>query len=131
MRSLPGSSPTGRRRRPRSTTSAGSQEVFFTRPTIVPIYVVVNLTKDAATWPADGAAQVKAALVAFAVAHLGIGDDVVSSRLAAEVFAISGVVDVTVLHIGTAPAPSTGVTVAIGDHELAALATARITVNVS
>jgi uncharacterized phage protein gp47/JayE len=101
--------------------------IKFSRPAAVDAYVAVTLTKNAATYPLDGDAQVKAAIVAAGNAR-GLGIDVVASRVEADVFAgVPGVLN-AVCNIGTAPAPATRTTVAISLRQRAAFDTSRITV---
>ena len=103
-----------------------SETVYFTRPTEVSIYVDVELTKDA-DYPTDGDTQVKTAIVDHGNA-LGVGDDVVLSQLYDNIFSISGVVDVTLIEIGTAPAPSGTSNISIDDREVSDWDTSYITV---
>jgi uncharacterized phage protein gp47/JayE len=105
-----------------------AQVVEFTRPTAKPIYIVVNLTKDAARWPADGGDQVAEALVAYGQTF-AMGDDVISSALLARVFQVAGVVDVLNVKIGLVDPPITSTTVSIAARELATFDVSRVTVN--
>lgn len=106
-----------------------AHDVEFTRPTPIPIFVIVNVTKNT-SFPADGAAQIKAAIAARG-ALLAIGNDVVSSNLKVAPFSVAGVIDVTALFIDDAPAPATETTVTIGTKQRATFNTANITVNLS
>lgn len=105
--------------------------IKFTRPTVTNIYVVVNVTRDPLTFPADGVDQIKAAIASYGDANYRIGSDVVSSALIPPCFDISGVLDVPLPLIGLTliPAPSSSATIAIGPRALADLDTTRITVN--
>ena len=108
--------------------SAGSPHaVNFSRPTEIPIYVIFNLTVDLLTWPVDGAAQVKAALVAWGNAQKA-GKDAVSAGCMARAFSIAGVLDGVAL-IGGAPAPTLTTTIPISIRQIATWDTGRITVN--
>lgn len=83
--------------------------VFFSRPTLVPIYIVLDLTVNA-EYPADGDDLVKAALVAFGDA-LSIGEAiVVLPKLICALDAIPGIEDIgivdAVIRIGTASLPT-------------------------
>jgi uncharacterized phage protein gp47/JayE len=104
-----------------------SHVVKFSRPDEIEIYVDVEVTVDANEYPTDGDAQVKAAIVAWGDA-LSTGRDAVASALIAQVFKVAGVLDVTLLQIGTVPAPSASTTIAIALRELATFDTSRITV---
>jgi uncharacterized phage protein gp47/JayE len=95
-----------------------SHTVEFSRPTPVPIYFAVALTKDPNTYPADGDAQVKAAMVAYG-ATFRTGWDVRSTAFVARIFTVPGVLDVTECFLGTAPAPTTPNTVTTTARELA------------
>lgn len=111
-----------------ATDSEGNaRTVEFTVPTPIPIYVVANITKNG-DYPADGDAQVKAALATYGATR-GFGDDVIASPLAARCFMVPGVVDVTSLYIGTSPAPASSATIPIATREIADLDTSRIVVN--
>lgn len=106
-----------------------SHTIKFTRPTDTPVYVVINLTKNG-DWPSDGVSQVQAAVV-LKGDNRTVGDDVITSSLYAPVFSVSGVVDVTDLFVGFAPAPGSSTNLTIAPREIANFDTSRITVNVS
>jgi uncharacterized phage protein gp47/JayE len=111
-----------------ATDSDGnSRTVDFSRPSEVDIYIDVEVDVDS-DYAATGDADIKAALAAFGQSDLGVGDDVIYSQLYGVIFAVSGVVDVTLLEIGTAPAPAGTVNIVIGSRELANIDTANITV---
>jgi hypothetical protein len=110
------------------TDSQGfAHDVKFTRPTEVPIYVIYNLTVDSLTFPADGASQVKDALVAFGDAQK-VGKDAVDASILAQAFKVVGVLDGVAL-IGTAPSPTLTANISISTREIATFDTSRITVN--
>lgn len=99
----------------------------FTRPTNVPIYVAISVTKDPNTYPADGDDQIKLAIDAYGDAQ-NTGKDAVSSRIAAAAFTVPGVLDVTSCFIGTAPGPTLSTTIAISLRELATFSTLNVAV---
>jgi uncharacterized phage protein gp47/JayE len=110
------------------TDSQGiSHTVKFTRPTEVPVYVIVNVTVEAAAYPADGDDQITSALTAYG-STVRTGKDVVSAALSARAFSVPGVLDCTCL-IGTAPTPTLTTTVAITPRQLATYDSSRVTVN--
>jgi uncharacterized phage protein gp47/JayE len=110
--------------------TGSTHEIFYTRPTEIPIYVIINVVKDVSLFPSDGSDQIKAALTAY-VDALSIGNDVVSMALKARAFSIAGMVNITTCFIGIAPAPASETTITIGVRERATLDTANITVNLS
>jgi uncharacterized phage protein gp47/JayE len=102
--------------------------VAFSRPTELPIYVVINLVKDPTKYPLDGNAAVTAAIVAFGNAG-PTGRNAVASAISAQAFRVDGVLDVTSIFIGTAPAPSSSATIPISPRQLATYDTSRVVVN--
>lgn len=77
--------------------------VLFSRTTLRPVYITLSVTTTA-SYPVDGAAQVKAAIVA-AGAGYSIGDLVIALHLRAAALTIAGVVDVQAFALDFAPAP--------------------------
>jgi uncharacterized phage protein gp47/JayE len=113
------------------TDSAGDDHtVYFSRPTEVPIYLIVDLTADEDAFPSDGEDQIKQALVDF-WADKGIGDDVIRSQLYSPIDAIDGTEDITNIKLGTAPAPAGTSNITVTTRQLATFSTANITVNVT
>lgn len=114
-----------------ATDSQGTAHPMkFTRPGEVPVYVTITLTKDASRYPSDGDQQVKDAITAWGDLRPA-GYDAVSNAILAQAFTVLGVLDVTACSIGTAPAPATSTTIAIGLRQLATYDTSRIVVNSS
>lgn len=112
-----------------ATDAEGNLEaVNFSRPVERDIYVIVDLVKDPATYGGDAAVQ--AAIVAWGQLQRP-GKDAVASAIGAQAFSVPGLLDVTSVKIGLAPAPGTSVTVAIAPRELAVYAVGRIVVNVT
>jgi uncharacterized phage protein gp47/JayE len=106
------------------------QPVAFSRPAILQIYASLSLKVDAA-WPLDGVAQVTDALVAWTLAHLTGGSDVVTRALFPVVLGVSGVRDITSLFVGSAPSPSSEANIVVSDHQIALFDTSRVTVATS
>lgn len=107
-----------------------SQDMAFSRPEEIDIYVDVTLTYDANLYPEDGDDQVKAAIAAFGNT-LENGRDVVSSALLSRVFSVAGVLDVELPLIDDAPGPSTSTTIPISLRQKAVYDTSRIDVTSS
>jgi hypothetical protein len=108
-----------------------SHDIRFTRITDVPIYVAATIEKiatvaaDPGSFPADGDAQVKAAIVAWGNALTG-GRNIVSKAVSARAFDVPGVLDVPACNIGTAPSPATSTTIVITRRQRGVFATSRI-----
>jgi len=103
--------------------------VSFARPVPVPIYLILDVAINADLYPADGDAQVEAAVLAYGIASLALGVDVIPFQLS-RVIEVSGVEDVTI-YLGTAPAPSGQTKISIGHTQQAVLDSSRITVTSS
>lgn len=110
--------------------AGGSQTMKFSRTTEIDVYVSVTLTKDPTTYPADGDDQVKAALAAAGNAK-DDGTNVASSAVLARVYAVPGIVEVSLPLIGTAPSPVATTTIPISLRQRAVFDTTRITVTSS
>lgn len=102
------------------------QPIRYSRGASVPMYFIVELTKDLALYPADGDAQVKAAIVAYGDT-LREGDDVLNWRAAAAVVGIPGIVTLAIKQ-GTAADPTLSDNTAIAGNEIASVIAERITV---
>lgn len=101
--------------------------IKFSRPTLKPVFVDIEVTTDPSLYPIDGDAQIKTAVAEF-IDSMDIGEDVVYVTLFDPVLDISGVVDVTVLETGFAPAPSGVINLPISNRELATGDSADVTV---
>lgn len=111
------------------TDAYGNPHVMkFDVPTQVEIYIIVNGTALPG-YPTDGTTEIQNALVAWALANLGIGDDVIQSALYTPVNTVAGV-SITSIFIGIAPSPSSTANIVIAFNAIAAFDPSRITVNV-
>jgi uncharacterized phage protein gp47/JayE len=111
-------------------TTGVAHTVKFSRPQEIEIYISVTLTYDAKEYPADGDAQVKAAIVAWGDAQR-TGKDVVASAIGAQPFRVPGVLDVSLTRIGIAPSPGSSVTIPITLRQLAIYDSSRVVVTSS
>jgi len=108
-------------------------DISFQRPTETPIYVTVNLTTFA-DFPADGADQIKQAIIDYAEGNLvqgrefSMGDDIIHSELYTPINSIQGHT-VDSLFIGTSPSPAGTADIAIAFDEVGVFETANIVVN--
>lgn len=110
-----------------SDDEGNAHEMMFSRPDEIEIYVDVFVTYDAGTYPLDGDDQIKAAIVAYGDVQ-PTGKNAVASSIGAQAFTVAGVLDVTLVEIGTAPSPSSSTTIEISKREIAVHDTSRITV---
>jgi uncharacterized phage protein gp47/JayE len=125
-------------------SQGNNRTVKFDRPTEKRVYIICNVTYLAADFPADtsvGEAGIKGSIVTYGDTFL-VGQDVRSAALSARVFTgpistspgavpIPGILDVTALYIGLAPAPGSEATIVIANDELATFAVGDITVNLT
>lgn len=100
------------------------QPISFSRPDEVEVYSIVTLEKEAISYGGDDA--VKEAIATWGNSQR-TGKNVVASAIAAQAFTVDGVLDVSDVKIGTAPAPGASVTIPISRRELAVYDTTRIT----
>lgn len=107
--------------------SGTNQTVKFSRPADVEIFLKVGIQKNA-DYPADGDAQIKAALVAYGDANYGVGDDVYPRALIPSVIGVAGVYNVPHVYAGLAVDPASENPIAIAARSVALLDTARIVV---
>jgi len=99
------------------TDSQGfTHDVKFSRPTPVNIYFKVTVTTDA-EYPADGDAQIKAAVSAYGDANFSIGEDIIMSQFYTPINTIPGITSI-VLNIGLSASPSGTANIAIAIDEI-------------
>lgn len=103
--------------------------ISFDRPTATNIYVVINVSQRSG-FPADGATQMKNALIAWAATNYNIGQEVIQSDMYEPLAAIPSK-SITSLFIGTAPSPTTSTPIATAYNALATFLFANIVVNVT
>lgn len=114
-----------------ATDSVGVEHlIYFSRPTIVPIYVSTTVSVAASRgWDTtNGPTSIKEALVEFGRETFGTGDDVARFRLMSALFVVAGIVDVTAFTLGIAASPVGTVNVAIDRRSLSSWDTSRIVV---
>lgn len=107
--------------------------IYFSRPSNINIYVTAEYKKyiagdeEGEIFPSNGEQLIEDAILSYG-ATLGINNDVIAARFDGPINdACVGIKQLTI-KIGTAPAPGTSTTIAIGKRELAAFAAARVTV---
>lgn len=111
--------------------STGTTQTYkFSRPDEIEIYIDIILQYLVDEYPLDGDDQVKAAVVAWGDA-LPVGYNVPASAIMAQCFKIPGVLDVSVVELGTAPSPSSSATIVITSRQLATFDTSRISLSSS
>ncbi len=116
------------------TDSQGTaQTVKFSRPTQIPIYAQVTLTKDPSAYPSNGDAQVALAVATYGAKQL-VGKDAVAASVGAQAFTVAGVLDVPRAGslqgalISIAPSPTSDATIVITSRQLAVWDTSRVVV---
>jgi hypothetical protein len=103
--------------------------VYFSRPTDVDIYAIVDLVTDV-DFPMNGDIIARDALVEFGNS-LGIGKDIiVIPQLICALGDIPGVIGMTI-KIGTAPAPTLSNNIVIASDEISRWDSTRVQVNVT
>ncbi len=105
-------------------SEGNTQPVAFSRATEVNVYIAIELTKDPLTYPVDGDDQIKAIIVAAGIAQSNGVD--VNAWAMGVMCAITGVIKVTSVKIGTAPAPTLSDDIVLTVRERAVFDTSRI-----
>lgn len=116
-----------------------TENIFYTRPTAVRLFVDITLTTDPITFPSNGAALVKNALHVYAnggvdngglvqQGHYNPGSEVFVLALQAQAFTVPGVLDVTAFKVDTVFPPLNTANLPIDIRHVATLATADIRV---
>jgi uncharacterized phage protein gp47/JayE len=109
-------------------TLGESHTVYWSRPTVVDIYLDVTITANY-LFPVDGATQVENALIA-AINALLIGEDViVIPKLTCAIGSIPGILG-AVIKIGTAPAPTLSNNITIAAQEIARTDSTKVSVTI-
>lgn len=103
-----------------------SRNILFDRPTLVPIFIEITLTKFT-DYPSDGDTQIKDALVKFGTDNQFAGDDVITSRLYTPINSVQGQ-QVDSLFIGTSANPTLSTPIVISLTQLAQISSVNITI---
>ena len=106
-----------------------SQDVNFTRPTIVPIYHRIDITTNIAEFPGTGVSDIKQAVTNYGEAQFKIGDDVVLSEFYGAINTIPGILSID-LRIGLAASPTGTSNLPITITELSDYDTTQVEVNI-
>ena len=93
----------------------------------MPVYMTATITRDPKEYPADGDAQVAAALLAAGLNNRSVGRDVIFVKLLGAAASIAGVNDLTLL-IGFSDPPDQAANLEIGSREVPSFDAARIIV---
>ncbi len=103
--------------------------INFDRPTDVDVFVVVNISQRPG-FPLDGAAQIQAAIVAWAEGEFDIGQEVIQSDIYSPVSTVPNK-SISSIFIGTAAGPTTTANIEVALSAIARFDLSRIVVNVS
>lgn len=101
--------------------------ISFDRPTALPIYISMTIVKDG-TFPSDGVTLIEDALSTH-ISTLGIGEDVLYSRLYTPINGATGGFYVTSLTIGTSPTPSGTSNIVVPFNNIANLSRSNIVIS--
>ena len=109
------------------TDSQGfTQRIYFERPDPVTIYIDIDINYDE-QYPADGAEQIKSAIIDYAKTYFGVGEDIIYSRLYTPINSVPGF-QVNDLSIGTSPAPTGKVNIPINFNEIGSFESININI---
>jgi len=106
-------------------------DIGFSRPTLVPIEVVVDISiYDPNEFPGTGEQQIKDAIVSYANANFLLGEDVIYSRLFTPINSVPGQ-QVNSLEIAAIPGPLGTANIPIAVGEISQFLDANITVSIT
>jgi uncharacterized phage protein gp47/JayE len=106
-----------------------NQDVYFSRPVDVDIYLEIDLEVDALVFPDDGEDTITASILSYARQTFSIGDDVITDWLYCPTNCVPGILNIT-FRIGTAPGPLTDNNIPIASNELALFDSSRILITI-
>lgn len=112
-----------------NSTTRQSKDINFDRAVNTDNYIIVNIVAIDGVFPDDGAAQIKAAIVAH-YEGITINDSVIFTALYAPVYSIAGLT-VTSMFLDTTPAPAATADLSSSSLIRYVIETANITVNVA
>jgi len=104
-------------------------DVYFSRPTTVPVYFDIDIVIDASSFPVTGDADIETALATFALAHQKHGLEVAASLYYASITGIAGVKKISAFRLGETASPVGTSDLPMAVRELATLDTGNITIN--
>ncbi|MNQ04618.1 hypothetical protein D3C85_173360 [compost metagenome] len=107
-------------------------DIGLQRPDPVTIYVEMEIEADPEApipLPGDAADQIKAAIISYADSNIGVGKDVIFSRMYTPINTVPGH-QINSLFIGTTPSPVGTSNITIAFDELASFESANIVVNI-
>lgn len=121
------------------TDSQGNiEQVFFTRPSPLTLYIAITIVVNATTFPLDGVTQTKNALLNYAQLEYGPGGTVYLRPLSGAVFpspldpniGVVGIKNITSFTCDTNPVPVGTSDITVGVRQVASFDSSRITVTV-
>lgn len=104
-----------------------TRAIDFERPSPVTIYVTMDIQYNE-EYPADGADQIRSAIIEYARENFGVGEDIIWSRLYTPINSIPGH-QVDSLFIGISPSPTDEDNIDIGFNEIGSFQSVNIIVN--
>lgn len=108
-------------------------DIGLERPSPVTIYMVINLSADSESptpFPGDGVEQIQSNIITYASSNIGVGKDVIYSRLFTPINQVAGH-QVDSLFIGTSPMPTGTSNIPVDFNQIASFESVNITVNFS
>lgn len=105
------------------------QNVYFTRPTEITIYVEIDITVDTSTFPTSGEDDIKQAVVDYGEDNFLISDNVIYSQLYTPINQTPGILTID-LTIGTSPSPTGTSNIVIDFDEISSWLITNVEVNI-
>ncbi len=102
------------------------QNVFFSRPTLVPIYFIITITTDS-SYLVGSDVQIKDDIVSYGNSNFKLSDDVITSKFYTPINQTNGIISIDI-KIGRVPSPTTSINIPITSLEVSRYIASNVSV---
>lgn len=102
------------------------QNVFFSRPALVPIYFIITITTDS-SYLVGSDVQIKQDIVSYGNSNFKLGDDVITSKFYTPINKTNGIISIDI-KIGKTSSPTSSVNIPISSLEVSQYIDANVSV---
>ncbi len=102
------------------------QNVFFSRPTLVPIYFIITITTDS-SYLVGSDVQIKDDIVAYGNSNFTLSDDVITSKFYTPINQTNGIISIDI-KIGKTSSPTSSANIPISSLEVSQYIASNISV---
>ncbi len=102
------------------------QNVFFSRPSLVPIYFIITITTDS-SYLVGSDVQIKQDIVSYGNGNFKLGDDVITSKFYTPINQTNGIISIDI-KIGKTSSPTSSANIPISSLEVSQYIDANVSV---